>query len=79
MGMGWNPLGPTGTHWDIFEKFPGILGVHWDSTGKGWLSDKYCKKCNLCPIQSDSYRNPIGLLLEGGGSVKYCITVVPGQ
>ena len=26
---------PTGTHWDIFEILPGILGIHWDSTGKG--------------------------------------------
>ena len=32
MGVGWNP---TGTHWDIYENLPGILGVHWDSTGKG--------------------------------------------
>ena len=33
MGVGWNP--PAGTHWDIYENLPGILGVHWDSTGKG--------------------------------------------
>ena len=26
---------PTGTHWDIFENLPGILGIHWESTGKG--------------------------------------------
>ena len=26
---------PTGTHWDIFKNLPGILGIHWDSTGKG--------------------------------------------
>jgi hypothetical protein len=42
VGMGWNP---TGTQWDSFGHFQkfarnprsplGILGIHWDSTGKG--------------------------------------------
>jgi hypothetical protein len=75
VGMGWNP---TGTQWDSFGHFQkfarnprsplGILGIYWDSTGKGGSVISTASN-SLLPIPS-----PLPGILQSADVLHSCLT-----